>query len=445
MDKHFIEIKRMSNGGSVGLPIIGETSSCLRRGSAFFNLKFKHHGEIFHTRLSAPTIPLNLETNKPLKNFVVRLLARSGFAFSRNVLIRRIGKSSLYSWQMNDILNDILESDNGYERKIINTIIRFLKLEGNLSSPSTQSSLCFEICSNIILNIEVKNFVLLDAIETYHRSKDTETRYYHENIIRGIIKSCIQDVYSNREKIYMGDDDDDTSFMRSSCFLECFLARSNKANIEDNITVLFQFLINEIYIPLVENMTILMDSFLHHRSSIDLLYKKKLKLKLAPSDSNELVSFSSLSTLSWINECKSSLKTHDLYQSREERKNNDNDNEKEGSTLITGKRGLKKENFVVDHVSQYKHAVKRLVDESRQRKVALSQRSVYYRADISKNDVPKDCIILTFPKDIMMNENFNSEKQNMFFDVTLCNLIHQMIAGYEFVSGSEYVDRSIIN
>ena len=43
----------------------------------------------------------------------------------------------------------------------------------------------------------------------------------------------------------------------------------------------------------------------------------------------------------------------------------------------------------------------------------------------------------------MMNDKFNSIfERSIFFDVVLCNFIHQMISGYNFVGGSEYVDQS---
>ena len=376
------------------------------------------------------------------------MLARYGFVLARNCLCRRIGKASLYSWQLCDILNGILESD-GYERRINDIINKFLKRYEGTLNVNTQTSLCFEICSNIILN-EDGNLMLLDAFYSYYLSKNIETRYENENIIREVIKNCIQNVYNEREKIYMVEDHDeyhdDTSFLRNSCFLESFLTNTNKISIEDNTTVLFQFLINQILIPLVESMKTMTDLLHHNRNSIEHLYKKYMKLKSVPR--NETLSFSSSSIFSWVNECHQSLLNHEEeYQSKqikekEERK--DSDKELTSTSTIGIRKGMKNE--LVDHVSQYKLAVRRLVYESKQKQVNKSQTTIYYRTDINNNDdstIPKDCIVLTFPKDIMMNDKFNSIfERSIFFDVVLCNFIHQMISGYNFVGGSEYVDQS---
>lgn len=428
--------------GNSGILIVGETISYCKRSSSFFKDRFQRYGEVFYTNLAYPAVPISLfmEKKKPLKNILTKLLHSVGLIPAKTCICIRL--KSLYSWQLFSILQGVLESD-GIERKIQTVIQTFLKrvltFESSLTLIDKIPALCVMITSTVILGLSELDIKLLEALQSYASTVHCEDRYQSENVIREKIKFALNQAKTSikewKERLYMVEGGgDDTDFSSSCCFLEIFLERHSIQNVEDDcITVLVQFLVNEFYFPLVEQMTTLMKFILTSTASANFsnsvkLYKDIIKMKKEPCDANQKLVFTTISTLSWVTECSSSL------QQREEQKKSD---ELKAGTegLNTISKGLinsSKQNIY----SEYKLAIRRLVHESRV-KTEFRTRPVYFRAAADMNK--KDVITLKFPSDIMMDENYDLIERNSIFDVILCSLSHQMIE-FDWIGGSEFVD-----
>ena len=344
---------------------------------------------------------------------------------------------------MFSILQGVLESD-GIERKIqtaIQTFLKRLNFESPLTFIDKIPALCCIITSTVILDSSAGTDIkMLEAFQYYAAAANCEDRYVSENIIRETIHFALNKARTSitewKERLYMGNGGDDTDFSNSCCFLEIFLER-HSMNVEDNITVLLQFLVEQVYIPLVEQMTTVMRLILNSTSSTNLtssvkLYKEIMKMKKEPCDANQKLVYTKSSTLSWVSLCISSLKQ------REDNKKPRTEELKrsaEGVNSITT-------NQNIDAVSEYKLAIRRLVQESRE-KTEFSKRAVYYRADVNRQDDinVKDVITLKFPSDIMMDENYDVIEKSVIFDVILCSLAHQMIE-FDWIGGSEFMDET---
>ena len=451
----------MKNGkGSSGLIIIGETMSWKRHASSFFKDRFERYGEVFYTKLQHPAYPttITMEPKKPIKNLINKFLASFGVVPAKTCLCIRI--KNVYSFQLFQILQSVLET-NGIERKIhesIQTLLRRLSLNENYSfTVEKVPAVVTLLLTTIILDISVLDIKLLEALQSYNYAVNIDERYANENIIRSIIKVSITKAKSTmkkfKENLIIIADDVDTVFPNTCSFLEIFLEKYVNLEVEDIVTIMMQFFVESTYVPLVEQMKTLVELVSHSTSTSPSfvecvnLYKDMIKKKNEPCQATEKVALTKIN-LSWVGECSCPLQSEDIHKKTRRCSENDEEqkNMKEGqsSSLSSSKTSTKQ---TIETVSQYKIAIRRLVEESR-RMVHFSKRPVYYRAvnnnhDIDmngSNSIPKGVINLKFPADIMIDECYELTERNLLFEVIMCSLAHQMISEIEWIGGNQFMD-----
>jgi len=449
----------MKNGkGSSGLIVIGETMSWKRHAS-FFKDRFERYGEVFYTKLQYPAYPTTIfmEPKKPIKNFINKFLASFGVVPAKTCLCIRI--KNVYSFQLFQILQSVLET-NGIERKIhesIQTLLRRLSFNENYSfTVEKVPAVVTLLLSTIILDISVLDIKLLEALQSYNYAVNIDEKYANENIIRSIIKVSITKAKSTmrkyKENLIIIADDVDTVFPNTCSFLEIFLEKYANLAIDDIVTIMMQFFVENAYVPLVEQMKTLVELVSHSTSTSPSfiecvnLYKDMIKKKNEPCQATEKVALTKIN-LSWVGECSCPLQSEDTHKRRCSEYDEEHKNMKEEgpSSLSSSKTSTKQ---TIETVAQYKIAIRRLVEESR-RTVHFSKRPVYYRANINNNhdiDVngsySKGVVNLKFPADIMIDECYELIERKLLFEVIMCSLAHQMISEIEWIGGNQFMDDS---
>lgn len=435
-------IKKML--GNYGVYIFGESISWRLKPFSFFRERFAKYGDVFYTRLSHHPISLLLENNKPIKNTLTKILARFGLLkySARTCICERI-TPNVYSFELFNLLSNVLESD-GAERKITESthnLFNRVRIE-NFLLVDKIPAICTLIISTIVLDTTVIDVKLMELFQSYTSACNQDERYESENLIRSKIKVAFnqnKDAMKNwKDNLSLLNDDNDLSFVPTSGFLDLFL-NGNNLSLEDKVTILFQFIVEQLYVPLVQQMKTLVESkSLNFLDAVN-LYKAIVLKKKEPSSTNEKVALTSSSILSWISECSLPLDNNSKQKEGHE----------EQKKELINSFSLKLKTSKLDStVSEYKTRIRLLVEESRKQTIFVPPRPVYYRAtlnnecsfDESSNLLPKGVLHLKFPSDVMIDENYQPIERTFFFDVVLCSLTHQMISDFEWTPGSNFMD-----
>lgn len=432
--------------GNSGVWILGESMSWRLKPFCFFRERFATYGDVFYTRLSYPCYPLFLllENNKPIKNTLRRILARFGLLkySARTCICQRI-TPNVYSFELFNLLSNVLESD-GAERKItgsIHNLLNRVRIESFFLLDKIPA-IATLIISNVVLDTTAIDVKLMESFQSYTSARNQDERYESENFIRGKIEVAFN---QNKDAMKNWKDslsllNDDTTFVPTSGFLDLFL-NGNNLSLEDKVTILFQFIVEQLYVPLVQQMKTLVES-----KSLNVvvdavnLYKAIVRKKKEPSAINEKVALTSSSIFSWVSDCSLPLDNNSKQKIKGQ--------EEQKKELINTSSLKLKSSKLDSTVSEYKHKIRLLVEESRKQAIFVPPRPVYYRAtlnnecsfDESSNLLPKGVLHLKFPSDVMIDENYQRIERTFFFDVVLCSLTHQMISDFEWTPGSNFMD-----